>query len=395
MEKNFRIGIWIDQNDFPETGGGFSYTQRLVNAIDKREFDQSLEIYFVGFNLKSNFKKKTINLPYTENYFSSKIVNFCHKFFGINIKRNDISKIQAKSNELLKENHIELIFYPDPYVRIENFPYIILNWDLGHKSSFAFPELSMNNQYKFRSRNCIKNLNEAIFVCCESERGKTEVEKYLQINPDRLKILPIFPGKIIEESIIEEMPAWFNQNHFFFYPAQFWSHKNHYNLILGFNEMLKKSEYKNFDLILTGSDKGNLDYIKNIIESLKLSDRIRITGFIKNEELKWLYRNAVGLVYPSFLGPTNMPLLEANALGCNIACSNLGGHIELLGKSAIYFDPKSPQSICKAMIETYNSRATIKDKIDLNLNDNISILNQIFIDSIPIRRTWGFFDKIK
>lgn len=395
MGKPFRVGIWIDENDLPETGGGFSYTQRLVNAIDNREFDQSLEIYFIGFNLEANFKKKTINLPYKKNYLSSKIVNFLHKFFRINIERNNFSKIQDKSKALLEENHIELIFYPDPHVRIENFPYIMVNWDLGHKSSLAFPEFSMNNQYKFRSRNAIKNLNEAIFVCCESEQGKAEIEKYLQINPDRLKILPIFSGKIIEDSIIEEMPAWFNQNQFYFYPAQFWPHKNHYNLILGFNEMLKKSEYKNFDLILTGSDKGNLDYIKSIIESLKLSDRIRITGFIKNEELKWLYKNAVGLVYPSFLGPTNMPLLEANALGCNIACSNLSGHQELLGKSAVYFDPKSPQSICEAMIETYNSRATIKDKIDLNLNDNISILNQIFIDSIPIRRTWGFFDKIR
>lgn len=393
MDTPFRIGVWVDQKDLPETGGGFSYTERLVSAINEKTFGHSLEIYFVGRNLERDFKKKTINLPDAdESYFVRKLLNFFHKFFKIELDHFFLPK--ENFAELLIANKIQLIFYPDPYVRLENFPYIISNWDLGHKTSFAFPEFSMNNRYELRNVDCDKNLNKAIFVCCESIAGKDELQKYLNINPERIKLLPIFPGKIVEFNIEEVKPEWIDDNPFYLYPAQFWPHKNHYNLILGFKALLQNSSFKNFTLILTGANKGNLPYIKQTIAHFNLAANIRITGFIKNEELKWLYTHAVGLVFPTFLGPTNMPLLEANALGCNVACSDLNGHRELLGDEAIYFDPKSPMAICDAMIQLHElERDHVKLKT-YSINDIMVMLDEIFQESIPIRKTWGSFDKI-
>jgi len=43
------------------------------------------------------------------------------------------------------------------------------------------------------------------------------------------------------------------KNQFFFYPAQFWAHKNHFGLVSAFARFLKSNpDYK---LVLSGTDK--------------------------------------------------------------------------------------------------------------------------------------------
>lgn len=395
MKKPFKIAVWVNEDDFPEVGGGFSYTERLINGINQKKFDKSLEIVFVGFNLKQKFNKETINIPFKESYFQKKKVNLYHKFFSLNLERKDITKNYADAISIIKANDVQLIFYTNPFIGLHNFPYICINWDLGHKSTYSFPELTMNNEFIKRDTYFNKVLNEALIICCESARGKEELTTYFRINPDRIKIFPMFPGKIVDSDVKEEKPIWIDPiNSFFLYPAQFWAHKNHYNLINGFKLFNADPKYAHYKLVLTGSDKGNLNYIKDLIVAYNLENNIIIPGFIKNEELKWLYKNTQGLVFPSFLGPTNMPLLEAFTFGCPIACSNLPGHVELLGSDAIYFDPTNEFEILNAMLSMANGGKKHKQE-KTNIDKELQILESIFINCIPIRRTWGQFDKIK
>lgn len=396
MEKVFRIGIWVNEDDFPETGGGFSYTERLLDGINTKEFNNKIELVFVGFNLKRKFNKKVISLSFNENYWERKRVNFYHKFFSLNLERKDIAKNYTDAISTLKQNDIQLIFYTNPFIAIDNYPYICINWDLGHKSTFSFPELTMNNEFLKRETYFNKVLNEALFICCESNKGKEELVNYFRINPERIKIFPLFPGKIVDANVTTKKPNWIaSEDLFFIYPAQFWAHKNHYHLINGFCLFLALPNYKKYKLVLTGSDKGNMAFIKNLIMEMGLEESVIIPGFVKNEELKWLYQNSAGLVFPSFLGPTNMPLLEALNIGCQIACSNLPGHIELLGDNAVYFDPKNDEEISKAMISLANRKSTTPRGMENNIDKELQILETIFIESISIRKTWGQYDKIK
>lgn len=393
--KPFKIGIWIDESSYPQIGGGHSYTQKLINGIAQKAFDKNLEVFFVGYNLKIESNKPVISIPYKENTVEKKRNNILHKLFGIKIERTDIPLILKNAVELLKENDIQLLFYLTPHVQLNNYPYIITNWDLAHKSSYAFPEFSMNGQFGSRDYYFKKILNEALLICCESEQGKSEIEKAYGIEQNKIKILPMFAGGVVDNAIIDIKPNWtVDKTSFFLYPAQFWPHKNHYNLLLAFKDFLASSPEKKFRLILTGSDKGNLAYIKKVIEEVNLVNEVIIPGFVDNPTLKWLYKNAKGLVFPSFLGPTNMPLLEAKYLGCNIACSNLKGHHDLLGDDAIYFNPTDQNAIKQAMILLSKMDKTPQSIKLENAENEFNILEQIFLESIPVRRTWGQFDDI-
>ena len=68
-------------------------------------------------------------------------------------------------------------------------------------------------------------------------------------------------------------------------------------------------------LVLCGSDRGGRDKIYAAIRSYGLSSQISIIGFVESAELGALYRGAAALVMPSYFGPTNLPPLEAWAVG--------------------------------------------------------------------------------
>jgi len=45
------------------------------------------------------------------------------------------------------------------------------------------------------------------------------------------------------------------------------------------------------------------------------------------------------MIMPTFFGPTNIPPLEAIAVGCPVAVSNIYGMPHQLGDAALYFNP--------------------------------------------------------
>ena len=52
---------------------------------------------------------------------------------------------------------------------------------------------------------------------------------------------------------------------------------------------------------------------------------------------------------PSYFGPTNIPPLEAMALGCPVAVSNKYAMPEQVGKSGLLFNPDSPEEMAECI----------------------------------------------
>jgi glycosyltransferase involved in cell wall biosynthesis len=174
---------------------------------------------------------------------------------------------------------------------------------------------------------------------------------------------------------------------FIHYSAQCWAHKNHYNLICAFRLIADK--YPSLKLILTGSDNVNTAYIINTIKENNLEDRIINLGFVPLEELKWLYKHSRGLIMPTLLGPTNMPPLEALALGCPVAVSNMPGHREQLGNNAIYFNPLDIEEIKNAIENIINHKFERSISPFPSIQTNMVLLNKYFGELKTIRQTWA------
>lgn len=396
--RKLRVGVWINDDFDPTIGGGFGYYGQLIKCLDTGNFGET-QIVFLSQNPLVKSESFTKPLYHIKTQKPRKLNVVQRKFNSLLIKlKLKNPRINYDSNlktELKKV--VDLIYYAYPGVEVKEFPNILTIWDLGHLISYPFPELALHKNFEYRKKFYDFEPNMALSIICESEQGKKDVLNYLPINEGKIKIIPLLPSEIIEKKVLAKKPKNIDTDCFFIhYPAQFWSHKNHYNLVKAFKTVA--AEYPNLKLFFTGSDKGNKEYINDVISELNLTDNIINLGFIELEELKWLYLNSQGLVMPTFLGPTNMPLLEAAILGCPVACSNLPGHQEQLGEYGYYFSPDNQSEISNSILEMLKSNLSGNKKTFKQYNDpiqtTITKLNNIFTEVTNIRFCWGENDVI-
>ena len=399
-----KVGIWLDAEYTPEEGGGYSYYEKLVQAIDAYPFDSSIDVCFVTESQSADLhlQRSLYRLTYTPNFSIWKHVKkrFSRVCQNELIRENAINK-QKRYRQILKDNGIDVIYYlrqAECYY-INNYPFIATNWDIGHSSTYAFPEVAMDGQFESRNHFYINILPKALFVFAESEAGKQELLQYTRVSANKIKVVPIFAGNCVEDTISEiEQQNVLEQyslipHKFFFYPAQFWAHKNHYGLLCAFAKFHKNHpEYK---LVFTGSDKGNLVYVKSLVEKFNLIDSVVFPGFVPTSVINTFYKQSTSLVMASFFGPTNMPPIEAMQLGCPVICSDISGHREILGDAALYFDPADTQSIVDAMEQvSYKRDQYVKFILKQSVESKFTVdcalcsINNALMQLVPIRSTW-------
>lgn len=76
-----------------------------------------------------------------------------------------------------------------------------------------------------------------------------------------------------------------------------------------------------------------------------------LTGFVTQEDLPSLYRQAVMLVYPSLYEGFGLPVLEAMACGTPVVTSNTASLPEVAGQAALMVDPTDAEEITEAMAQ--------------------------------------------
>lgn len=405
MDK-LRVAVYLDKDYKPSVGGGYSYAEQLIEFIDQYSFDENLEILFLSEDQKhDSLRKKVLVMPLSEIEanawtFFDKLklrLSTIFLFSRERIKKEVISSIRhrillAKKNWIQSQN-IDLIYFTHPSNHPPDVPYIMTHWDLGHRTIYPFPEIAMEGNFEKRLDFHKNHLSKAFAIFAESEQSKQELIQYESIAENRIFVVPLFPGKVTQLEVSEEiqmslLDKWsLKKDRYFYYPAQYWAHKNHYALLQAFSLILKNNDQ--VKLILSGSDKGNKAYLKEVAKSLQINDHIIFEGFITNEEVYTLYRNAAALVMPTFLGPTNMPLLEARDIGCPVICSDLEGHRKQMGSSAQYFVPTDHKQLSHLMEEALRNvnRSDVLKK-DYSTT-TCSLIEQHLLQIKPIRKTWS------
>ncbi|MBM3851831.1 MAG: glycosyltransferase family 4 protein [Verrucomicrobia bacterium] len=235
------------------------------------------------------------------------------------------------------------------FVRID-VPFVFSVWDLGHRTIPEFPEMrSGRDPWTHREALYRTMLGQASFVVVGNRTGAAEVRAIYGLPADKVIALP-FPNPDFS-GVAEETPAGLPAARFFVYPAQFWPHKNHFTLLHALAHLEREGGEATGrpHLILAGADKGNAAYLRTTARELGLAERVHFPGLVSRGELKALYRRAAGLVFPSLLGPNNLPPQEAAVLDCPMVLSDLPGHREQLGEGALYAAPLEAAAWAGAM----------------------------------------------
>ncbi len=84
-------------------------------------------------------------------------------------------------------------------------------------------------------------------------------------------------------------------------------------------------------------------------EAARHPDRVRVLGFVEDEDLPALYRGADLFVFPSFYEGFGLPVLEAMACGVPVVCSGVSSLPEVAGDAALLVDPEDEEGLGRAM----------------------------------------------
>lgn len=249
-------------------------------------------------------------------------------------------------------------------------PYITTVWDVQHLTHPWFPEVSARGRWDYRESFLTRHLRRATKIITGTETGRNELVHFYRLAEERICILPHpTPDFALEamrsEGGSEQGPndAFGLRGDYLLYPAQFWPHKNHVNLLRALRILHDKRAHAPL-LVLVGSDKGNRAHVERCIAELGLAEAVRILGFVPTPDLVSLYRGARALIYPSFSGPENLPPLEAFALGCPVVCAEYPGAREQLEGAAIYFDPEQPETMAQAILQVLDDGPLRSDLIE-------------------------------
>lgn len=102
-----------------------------------------------------------------------------------------------------------------------------------------------------------------------------------------------------------------------------------------------------YDLVLVGRKGWKMD---EVLEKYEAKSRIHITGFVDDEHLSSIYKNAVCFVFPSLYEGFGLPPVEALALGTPVISSDAASLPEVLMNQATYFHSNSKKELEKILV---------------------------------------------
>lgn len=360
-----KIGIYLEAA--PACGGAYQYNRILVEALSTLP-QEKYEIYAIygTSHWEDKLREKQIASTFLKpSLFWQRLQGLWRR---LKLPVKHWRKLVAPFHPLMRamnKMQCDIWLFPsqDAYaywLPVKSFGVI---HDLMHRYEKRFPEVGNAKEVAAREfhYSMMCRFSEGILV--DSNLGKLHVIESYGLNAKKCHVLPyIAPPLTSKVSPLPLAEKYNLPSKYFFYPAQFWQHKNHENLLKALHKCIQV--HPNMQLVLVGSPKNYYEATLNLIQKLDLKNHVKILGLVPDEAVPLFYQKARALIMPTFFGPTNIPPLEAFAFDCPVAISGVYGMPEQLQEAALYFDPNSVEEIQDCMLKLWENDSLCKELIE-------------------------------
>ena len=194
----------------------------------------------------------------------------------------------------------------------------------------------------------------ASMIITATECVRREILEHLHVKADRVRVTPFAP-----RSGFQAMPAaQANQtkqrlgveDKFLLFVGTIEPRKNLLTLVRAFDQIRRQTSRRP-QLVVVGAEGWLTDELFAFIKESSISDRLRLTGYLDDDDLRALYSSCTVFVYPSVYEGFGLPPLEAMACGAPVIASNIATFQETLGSAAELVEPNDVEALARSIVE--------------------------------------------
>ena len=247
----------------------------------------------------------------------------------------------------------DVFFSPAHYgPRFSKAPYVVTIHDLSY---LHFPELfkkedllQLTNWSKYSIRN-------SSAIIAPSKSTKEDIVKNYQIPPPKITVT--YEGYNKEAfkpqstaKVSSAKKKYKIAGDYVIFVGTLQPRKNIERLIKAFEILNTKYQILNTNLVIAGKKGWLYDSILQKPKDLGIEDKVIFTDFVPDADLPALISGAKLYVNPSLWEGFGIPVIEAQACGVPVVVSNTSSLPEIVGKSALTFNPKDVKDISSAIL---------------------------------------------
>lgn len=209
------------------------------------------------------------------------------------------------------------------------------------------------SQYEYFNESIRRCAESADTIITVSEHTKKDVIDYYGIPEDKIEVVynGLYPKQLFNTTMKGVSVNELEGKRFLLSVSGVGPHKNQVGLAEAFVNYKKKYPDDELQLVLTGPIR-RYEVIRDIMKRFPEEGKdIVLTGFVSDEELLWLYQEALAFIYVSYYEGFGLPILEALSVGKAVISSNTSSMPEVGGDAVCYCSPGDIESILYAIVK--------------------------------------------
>ncbi len=330
-----------------DSGGEFLHEVRLPNVSFER----------IGVSFRSRFCNVVAPVLFRNNRGMADL-DIVAAIFARKINKQQLSDIRTFRGKGLdwlddRKSSFDLLYFPYTFLTYPKNrdwspgkPLVLTLHDLAHEFTDAWGDKTGDVKEEVK-----KWLNAATHVVFSSRYIQRESIRIYGISEERTSCIYLAP---LEDTGVDrdtgiKIVYPFGQGYVF---TIGWAakHKRTETVIEGFARYRRKYNH-NIPLVIAGPHTERLSINEEL--GLKKNKDIFLLGYVKDEDIPRLYRDASAVITASVSeAGFNSMIYDAMSFKTPIICSSIPQFIERLGtknEMAITFDPYDPESLCEAL----------------------------------------------
>jgi len=185
-------------------------------------------------------------------------------------------------------------------------------------------------------------IRRATRIIAPSEWTQREIVEHFSIDPGLVRVIPEGARPEMRPLRPEECAEVLRRHGiaspYLLFVGTIEPRKNLPVLLRAYDELLRRTSHRP-QLVLCGGDGWKNEEVYRLVDELKLGEKVRFLGYVKDEDLPALYSAADCFLYPSVYEGFGLPPLEAMACGTPVITSNASSLPEVVGESGLTHSP--------------------------------------------------------